>query len=113
MSTSSDDDRWEPVARSDEVLERNPLGVEVAGEEVAIFRIEGQLYATHNICTHNFARLCDGYLEGYEIECPMHQGRFDVRTGRPTREPCEEPIPTYEIRETDGVVEVEITPRTT
>jgi naphthalene 1,2-dioxygenase system ferredoxin subunit len=97
---------WLTVARSEEILEGTPIAIEVKGEEVALFRIDGQLYATDNLCTHSFARLCEGFIDGYEIECPLHQGRFDVRTGQASREPCEEPIRTYRVRESDGLVQI-------
>ncbi len=97
---------WVNVAQSADILEGNAVQVEFDGEEIAIYRVSGQLYATHNVCTHAFAPLSAGYLNGYEIECPIHQGRFDVRTGAATREPCEEPIQTYCVRERDGIVQM-------
>ncbi len=58
------------------------IGVEVSGLDIALFKVRGAVYATGNISTHAHARLCDGFLDGYEIECPLHQGRFDVRSGK-------------------------------
>ena len=55
-----------------------------------IYTVGDAVYATDNICTHGQARLCDGFLDGHEIECPLHQGKFDVRDGRPTCEPVDE-----------------------
>ena len=51
-------------------------------QEIALYGVDGEVYATDNLCTHGNARLCDGFLMGHEIECPLHQGRFDVRDGR-------------------------------
>ena len=56
------------------------------------------------MCTHGEARLCDGYLIGHEIECPLHQGRFDVRSGEPTWSPACEPLTTYGTKTKDGVI---------
>ena len=50
------------------------------------------VYATDNLSTHGHARLCDGFLEGHEIECPLHQGKFDVRDGRPTCDPVTDAV---------------------
>jgi naphthalene 1,2-dioxygenase ferredoxin component len=72
--------------------------VEVAGRDIAIYAVGGQVYATDNLCTHGNARLCDGFLEGHEIECPLHQGRFDVRTGAPTCEPVTTALRCYPVR---------------
>src|SRR3546814_1800357 len=55
---------------------------EAGGRELALYAVGVAVYATDNLCTHGLARLCDGFLEGHEIECPLHQGRFDVRTGK-------------------------------
>ena len=57
---------------------------------------------------HADARLCDGFLEGHEIECPYHQGRFDIRNGAATLEPCVEAIRSYPVKVDGGRVWVEI-----
>jgi len=101
---------WITVASSDAIDPGYPLAVEFGGEEVLLYRVDGLLYATHGACTHTYASLAGGYLDGYEIECPIHQGRFDVRTGRATREPCEEPLRAYRVREVDGAVQLSNTP---
>jgi naphthalene 1,2-dioxygenase system ferredoxin subunit len=74
------------------------IGIEVAGRDIAFYTVGDQVYATDNICTHGQARLCDGFLEGHEIECPLHQGKFDVRDGRPTCEPADEPLRSYPVK---------------
>ena len=73
---------WIDAASKSDVPEEDVIGVDVAGRDIALYSVEGEIYATDNICTHGHARLCDGFLEGHEIECPLHQGRFDVRTGQ-------------------------------
>jgi naphthalene 1,2-dioxygenase ferredoxin component len=55
-------------------------GVDLPDREIALYRANGEVFATDGICTHGNARLCDGFLDGYEIECLLHQGKFDVRT---------------------------------
>jgi naphthalene 1,2-dioxygenase ferredoxin component len=54
--------------------------------------VEGEVFATDNLCTHGHARLCEGLLLGHEFECRLHQGRFDVRTGAATFEPAQEAL---------------------
>lgn len=80
------------------------------GRPIAVFRSEGTLYAVDDTCTHGQASLADGWLEGGEIECPVHQGRFCLKTGRPLCFPVTEPIRTYGVTERDGLVYVELGP---
>ena len=63
-----------------------------------VANVEGKYYAIGNVCTHVGGPLAEGTLEGYEIECPWHGSKFDVRSGEPTRPPAKRPEPTYEIK---------------
>ncbi len=58
------------------------VGVRHGDQDIALYRLEGEIYATHNICTHQFAFLSEGYVVDGCIECPLHQGMFDIRTGK-------------------------------
>jgi naphthalene 1,2-dioxygenase system ferredoxin subunit len=78
----SDAAGWSVVAREEAIAEGEVVGVRVGERHLALYRIDGQVFATDGICTHQRVRLCDGFLENGEIECPLHQGRFDVRTGK-------------------------------
>ena len=89
---------WIDVAALDAVREGDTIGVEVAGRDVALYKVEGAVYATDNVCTHGQARLCDGFLDGFEIECPLHQGRFDVRNGNAVCTPPDENIRAYPVK---------------
>ena len=71
---------------------------DVPADDVVGILVDGQIYATDNVCTHGHARLCEGFLEGHEIECPLHQGKFDVRNGKPTCAPVTEAIRSYPVR---------------
>ena len=65
------------------------------------------MFATDNLCTHGHARLCEGFVEGFEIECPLHQGRFDLRTSLATCAPAAEALQTYPVRIEAGRVFVQ------
>ncbi len=80
--------------------------IEVDGVEVAVFSIGGRFYAIEDVCTHDGGALADGLVEGFEIECPRHGARFDLRTGEVTAPPACEAVPTYAVRVRDGRVEV-------
>lgn len=72
--------------------------VQVDGEAICIANVDGKYYAINNICTHEGGPLADGKLEGYEVECPWHGSKFDVRTGEVTNPPASEQEPTYEVK---------------
>ncbi len=97
-------DHWVDVLACEDLPEDDVVGVDVQGRDIAIYECDGTYFATDNICTHGHARLCDGFLEDGEIECPLHQGRFDIRTGKALCEPLTEDIRTYPIKVDDGRV---------
>jgi naphthalene 1,2-dioxygenase system ferredoxin subunit len=90
--------QWIDAMAMDDVPADDVVGVVVAGREIALYNSGGDIFATDNICTHGQARLCDGFLDGHEIECPLHQGKFDVRTGQPTCAPVTEAIRSYPVK---------------
>jgi naphthalene 1,2-dioxygenase ferredoxin component len=87
--------RWTDVAGVDDLFEGASIEVQPRGLEIALHCIDGVPYATDNVCTHGAGSLCEGWLEGFEIECPLHQGRFDVRDGRALCAPATEAIRVY------------------
>ena len=91
-------DSWMDVMALEDAFEGEVMAVNVQGKEIALYEVQGELYATDNLCTHGAARLSDGFLEGREIECPFHQGRFDVCTGKAMCEPLTENIRVYPVR---------------
>ena len=72
--------------------------VQVNGENVCIANVDGKYYAIGSICTHEGGPLADGTLDGYEVECPWHNSKFDVRTGEVTSPPANESEPAYEVK---------------
>ncbi len=99
-----DNAQWIDATAVDDVPVDDVIGMLVAGRDVALYSAGGAIFATDNICTHGQARLCEGFLEGHEIECPLHQGKFDVRTGQPTCAPVTEAIRSYPVRVEGGRV---------
>lgn len=90
--------QWMDAASLDDVTPDDVVGVAVQGRDIALYSVDGEIFATDNLCTHGHARLCDGFLEGHEIECPLHQGKFDVRTGAPTCAPVTESLKAYPVK---------------
>ena len=95
---------WVDALPVDELPTDDVIGIEVAGRDIAVYTVGGAVYATDNVCTHGQARLCDGFLDGHEIECPLHQGKFDVRSGQPTCAPATEALRTYPVKIEGGRV---------
>ena len=91
-------ENWIDALARDDVPEADVVGVVVAGRDIAFYEVEGEVYATDNVCTHGAARMSDGFLEGREIECPLHQGRFDVCTGQAMCAPLTQDIRTYPVK---------------
>ena len=89
---------WIDACAVDEVTENDVFAFQVADREIAMYSVDQKIYATDNLCTHGHARLCEGFLDGHEIECPLHQGKFDIRTGQPTCAPVTEAIVSYPIK---------------
>ena len=72
---------------------------------VAVFHTDdGGIYAIDDTCTHQDASLADGWLEGCEVECPLHASRFDLRTGRVDAPPAKKPVRTHEVTVEGGEV---------
>jgi naphthalene 1,2-dioxygenase ferredoxin component len=70
------------------IPERDVIGVEIDGRKIALFKLDGAMYALQGFCTHGHAELAGGYVEGDLIQCPMHGGTFEIRTGKAVGEPC-------------------------
>jgi nitrite reductase/ring-hydroxylating ferredoxin subunit len=85
--------------------DRTPVAVPTDEEDAVVVRIDGVFYALENLCTHSFAALDEGTLHArsLEIECPLHEGRFDLRSGAATAPPCVDPVRTFSV-EVDGDV---------
>ena len=101
-------DTWIDAAALDDLWDGAGLAVDAAGHDLALFRLGDEVLAMDNLCSHGNARLCDGFVEDGQVECPLHQGRFDLRTGAPTCEPVTEPVRTWPVRIEGGRVFVRV-----
>jgi nitrite reductase/ring-hydroxylating ferredoxin subunit len=80
--------QWKKVARLADLEPEYPTRIKLGEREVALCLVDGEVFAIDNICSHAFALLSDGHVEGHELFCPMHGGSFDVRTGEAVGAPC-------------------------
>ena len=86
------------LAKTTSLDEDEAVQVLVDGQEIAIYNLGGKYYATDDICTHAYASLADGYIEGDNIECPLHGGCFDIKPGKAMTAPCTVDLKTYEVK---------------
>ncbi len=86
------------VADTKDIQPSQMKEVEVNGQNICVANVDGKYYAIGSICTHEGGPLADGTLEGYEVECPWHNSKFDVRTGEVISPPASEPEPAYEVK---------------
>ncbi|MDB5761033.1 MAG: hypothetical protein JWQ21_28 [Herminiimonas sp.] len=79
---------------------------DVEGEPVAIYNIDGKVYATDDTCTHGLSSLSKGELDGDVVECSLHFGAFHVPTGKPAGAPCSVALKIYRTEVREGVVHI-------
>jgi anthranilate 1,2-dioxygenase ferredoxin subunit len=97
---------WIDAAAETDIADGACLGVRVGGTPVALVRDGDKIHALHDLCTHGAARLSDGFVENGCIECPLHQGLFDLATGAPRSAPITEAVKTYPVRCIGGRIEI-------
>ena len=107
MSALFDESKFDftPVIGKNELPEGERLFLEIDDQPVVIVNLKGELFAFSDMCTHDGETLGDGEIEGYEIICPRHGARFDLRTGEVTRLPASERIPVYPVRFSGDFIE--------
>lgn len=98
-------EQWAQVAECRQIGEDEALAVEHEGQHICLYNLGGQIFATDNRCSHGDADLSEGLiLDGGLIECPLHEGTFDIRTGEPMSPPCIERIRSHEVKVEANVV---------
>ena len=105
---NGDDTGWTRAAGRSDLAAGEVLGVEVAGRSIALYSADDGIFATDNICTHAYACLSDGWLDGEVIECPLHAARFDIRTGKVLDPPATEDLKTYQVRVVGDEIQVRL-----
>jgi nitrite reductase/ring-hydroxylating ferredoxin subunit len=99
---------WHKVFETRLLKEDEVVGVKIVDEDVALYRVGGRVYATHNVCTHGEALLSEGWVDDGCIECPLHQGRFEIATGKGQGSPISVDLKTYAVKEDSGWIHVEV-----
>ncbi len=97
---------WTNILAESEIEAGWVTFVESGPRALAVYDTPSGLYVSTARCSHGGANLCDGYFDGHLIECPLHQGAFDVRTGQPVSSPATRPIKTFPARRHGGFVQI-------
>ena len=96
------------VATTDEMAEQPVKCIEVDGQKIALFDVQGEIFAVSDTCTHRGGPLSEGELEGTAVTCPWHGAEFDVRTGGVLGPPAATGVKSYPVRVTGTDIAIEI-----
>lgn len=96
---------------ADDVPAGTALKVEAGGLTLAVFNLGGRFHVIDDQCTHGPGSLSEGAIDGDEIECDFHNGRFHIPTGAVTGPPCMVPVCSYVTEVIDGSVYIDTTPK--
>ena len=89
---------WVPVGKIGDIEEEDVIPFDFGADTYAVCRTKSGYYATDDFCTHEMAHLADGFVIGEVLECPLHQGRFDIKTGKALSPPVSVALRTYPVR---------------
>lgn len=90
--------QYSKVATVGELEDGEMMLVLAEDQDILLARINGEYFAIDNWCSHTAGMLDQGVLVDYEVECPLHEGRFDLRTGQVTNPPADEPVASFAVR---------------
>ncbi|NVO58434.1 non-heme iron oxygenase ferredoxin subunit [Rhodobacteraceae bacterium B1Z28] len=99
---------WRDVVEASKLEKNWVTRIEIGPRLIAIYDTPSGVYASLALCNHGGADLCDGYFDGHVIECPLHQGAFDVRDGNPVSAPATRAMRVFETRIENGMVQVRL-----
>lgn len=97
---------WVDVLAADELPPGSCHTVELDDGPIVVVNVAGEFFAIEDLCSHDYARLSEGDIEGHEIVCPLHAARFDLKTGEALSAPAYEPVATLKTRVEQGRVQI-------
>jgi|TARA_B100001741_G_C16175591_1_gene424355 3-phenylpropionate/trans-cinnamate dioxygenase ferredoxin subunit len=102
------DNNWILVGTTDNVEVEDIIRFDHNDKTFCVYKLEDGFYATDGICTHEAVHLEDGLVMDNEIECPMHQGVFDIKTGEAISPPACDDLKTYPVKVEDNNIYIQI-----
>jgi 3-phenylpropionate/trans-cinnamate dioxygenase ferredoxin component len=109
MDQPSGDEDWHLAGQVEDFEDEDVEQIWVGDYPIAVYKAEGRFYATQDLCTHERAYLSDGVVFDCVVECPFHQGRFDVRTGKALGAPVVVDLKTFPVKIENGHIYVQVT----
>ena len=97
---------WHNVIELSNLEKKDVTNVQFGTKDLAIYDAKDGIFVSLSRCTHGAANLCDGYFDGTYIECPLHQGLFDVRTGEAKAAPARVNLKMIKSRVREGIIQV-------
>lgn len=97
---------WHNLLALNEIEKADITETFFKGIRLAIYDTIDGIYISDARCSHAAANLCHGYFDGKTIECPLHQGLFDAKTGEPKAAPATRSLKMYETRIKDGMIQI-------
>jgi nitrite reductase/ring-hydroxylating ferredoxin subunit len=98
---------WKHLCAASKLSDGEPLGFKVDDQRIALYKVDGEIFATDDVCSHAFALLSSGFLEGHVVECPLHGAMFDVRDGS-CRSGAYRDIRVFKVEIRDGEIYVQL-----
>ena len=100
-------DDWTTVGTRDQVEAEQPLAVTIDDCPIGVHEVDGTLHAIEDTCPHAAALLTQGFIDGCEVECPLHNAVFDITTGKYLRgEPCRD-LKVFPIRVVGADIQIQ------
>lgn len=100
----SDNIEFHDVAAADDIGDEEAIAVTVGKLDIALYNLDGEIYATADLCTHAYASMADGFIDDGQIECPLHGACFDIKTGKALTAPASVDLNTFPVKVENGRV---------
>src|ERR1700747_589802 len=91
-------DQWRRIVGLLELRENEAVGAKIGDTPIALYKLNGKVYAIDDVCTHEYAQLSQGFVEDATVECPLHQATFDIATGKCLSAPATIDLNRYAVR---------------
>lgn len=89
---------WQLVTSCDKVTHESPYAYTGGDKKIALYKVDDAFFATDNVCPHAYALMTDGFVEGDQVECPLHGAVFHIPTGKCLGPPADSDLATYPVK---------------
>jgi NAD(P)H-dependent nitrite reductase small subunit len=103
-------DQWRRIVSLSQLREDEAFPAKIGDTSIALYKLNGKVYAIDDVCTHEYAQLSQGFVEDATVECPLHQATFDIATGKCLSAPATIDLNRYAVRVDGDDVFVNVVP---